>query len=139
MICNHRLFARIIRFTQHLIHSSLGLLLLITLGCASISSSHWDQRYGKAKPREIADSPSKATLTYYKDTRPILEQRCVVCHGCYDAPCQLKLEAYEGLLRGANPEKVYATRMTGGVFTRLFEDAKTTAEWRTKGFHPVLN
>ena len=139
MICNHRLFARFIRFTQHLIHSGLGLLLLLTLGCASISSSHWDQRYGKAKAREIADSPSKATLTYYKDTRPIIEQRCVVCHGCYDAPCQLKLEAYEGLLRGANPEKIYATRMTGGVFTRLFEDAQTTAQWRDKGFHPVLN
>lgn len=140
MICNHRLFARVIRFTQHLIHSGLGLLLLITLGCASISSSQWDQRYGKAKAREIADSPSKATLTYYKDTRPILEQRCVVCHGCYDAPCQLKLEAYEGLLRGANPNKVYdGTRILGGEFTRLFEDAQTTARWRDKGFHPVLN
>lgn len=119
--------------------SGLGLLLLITLGCVSISSSHWDQRYGIAKPREIVDSPSTATLTYYKDTRPIIEQRCVVCHGCYDAPCQLKLEAYEGLLRGANPEKIYATRMMGGIFTRLFEDAQSTAEWRNKGFHPVLN
>lgn len=139
MICNQNLFARFIRFTQHLTHGGLGLLLLITVGCASISSSHWDQRYGVAKPREIADSPSRATLTYYKDTRPILEQRCVVCHGCYDAPCQLKLEAYEGLLRGANPEKIYTTRIKGGVFTRLFEDAQTTAQWRLKGFHPVLN
>lgn len=139
MICNQSLFARFIRFTHHLMHSGLGLLLLITLGCASISSSHWDERYGIAKPREIVDHPSKATLTYYKDTRPVIEQRCVVCHGCYDAPCQLKLEAYEGLLRGANPEKIYTTRIKGGVFTRLFEDAQTTAQWRLKGFHPVLN
>ena len=139
MIRNQNIFVQFIRLTRHLMRSGLGLFLLIILGCASISSSHWDQRYGTAKPREITDSHSKATLTYYKDTRPILEQRCVVCHGCYDAPCQLKLEAYEGLLRGANPEKVYATRMRGGVFTRLFEDAQTTAQWRTKGFHPVLN
>ncbi|MCE3251561.1 MAG: 9-hexadecenoic acid cis-trans isomerase [Cellvibrio sp.] len=139
MIRNQNIFLQFIRLSQQLMRSGLGVFLLITLGCASISSSHWDQRYGIAKPREITDSRSKATLTYYKDTRPILEQRCVVCHGCYDAPCQLKLEAYEGLLRGANPEKVYATRMRGGVFTRLFEDAQTTAQWRTKGFHPVLN
>ncbi len=140
MIRNHSLFARIIRLTQHVMRSSLGLSLVIILGCASVGSSLWDQRYGIAKPREMADSPSKATLTYYKDTKPILEQRCVVCHGCYDAPCQLKLEAYEGLLRGANPEKVYdGTRMLGGTLTRLFEDAHTTAQWREKDFHPVLN
>lgn len=139
MIGNHTVFAPLVRLTQYLTRSGLGLLLLITLGCASISSSQWDQRYGIAKPREVADSPRDASLTYYKDTRPIIEQRCVVCHGCYDAPCQLKLEAYEGLLRGANPEKVYATRLTEGALTRLFEDAQTTAEWRTKKFHPVIN
>lgn len=139
MIGNHIVLAPLVRFARYLPRSGLGLLLLITLGCASISSSEWDQRYGIAKPREVADSPSKAPLTYYQHTKPIIEQRCVVCHGCYDAPCQLKLESYEGLLRGANPDKVYATRLTGGMLTRLFEDAQTTAEWRTKNFHPVIN
>jgi len=63
-----------------------------------------------------------------------------VCHGCYDAPCQLKLDSFEGLLRGANSEKVYdGTRILGAPLTRLFEDAKSNREWRTKGFHPVLN
>ncbi len=115
-------------------------MILLTLGCASITGSQWDQRYGKAQPREISSSPTRATLTYYKDTRKTLEQRCVVCHGCYDAPCQLKLESYEGLLRGANPVKVYdGTRLLGASLTRLFEDAHTTADWRSKGFHPVLN
>lgn len=136
----HSLFAALIKLVPQVLRSSLGLILLITLGCSTITSSHWDQRYGKAKPRELADTPTRATLTYYKDTKPILEQRCVVCHGCYDAPCQLKLEAYEGLLRGANPHKVYdGTRLLGASLTRLFEDASSTAEWRSKGFHPVLN
>lgn len=140
MIRNHYLIAALIQLAQQFMRSGLSLILLITLGCASIASSQWDQRYGKAKPREITDSPANASLTYYQDTKPILEQRCVVCHGCYDAPCQLKLEAYEGLLRGANPSKVYdGTRLLGGTLTRLFEDANTTAQWRTKGFHPVLN
>ena len=139
MTCKHTLLGQFMRFTRYLTRGWIGLLLLITLGCASIGSSHWDQLYGMAKPREIVDSPSKATLTYYQDTKPIIEQRCTVCHGCYDAPCQLKLESYEGFLRGANPDKIYATRLTGGTFTRLFEDAHTTTEWRNKGFHPIIN
>lgn len=139
MIRQHPLFVMFSRFVHHLTRTSLGLMLLITLGCATIASSYWDDLYGKATPLEISDSPTNASLTYYQDTRPILEQRCVVCHGCYDAPCQLKLEAYEGLLRGANPAKVYSTRLTGDPLTRLFEDAHSTAEWRSKKFHPVLN
>lgn len=125
---------------RKLTHTSLGLVFIITLGCASIGGSHWDQRYGKAQPLELVNSPLQASLTYYRDTKPIIDKRCVVCHSCYDAPCQLKLEAYEGLLRGANPSKVYdGTRLLGASLTRLFEDAQTTAEWRHKGFHPVLN
>lgn len=127
--------------------ASLAVIVLMIASCTSISSSQWDNLYGKPKAREITDTGSQsataqtaAKLTYYQHTRPILEQRCVVCHACYDAPCQLKLEAYEGLLRGANPEKVYdGTRLLGANLTRLFEDAQTTAEWRTKKFHPVLN
>lgn len=64
----------------------------------------------------------------------------MVCHGCYDAPCQLKLDAWEGLLRGASKDKVYdGTRLRTAKLTRLFEDARTTGEWRDKGFYPVLD
>src|SRR5210317_596210 len=70
----------------------------------------------------------------------VLQQRCMVCHGCYDAPCQLKLEAHEGLRRGANPALVYdGTRLLAANMTRLFDDAQNEAQWRGKGFFPVLN
>ncbi|MEP4484773.1 MAG: fatty acid cis/trans isomerase [Halioglobus sp.] len=70
----------------------------------------------------------------------ILQQRCMVCHGCYDAPCQLKLEAHEGLRRGANPALVYdGTRLLAANMTRLFDDAQNEAQWRGKGFFPVLD
>lgn len=63
----------------------------------------------------------------------------MVCHGCYDAPCQLKLDAWMGLERGASKEKVYdGTRLRTAKLTRLFEDAQTTEQWRAKGFYPVL-
>lgn len=79
-------------------------------------------------------------ISYEHQIKPILERRCVVCHGCYDAPCQLKLSSYEGLLRGANRAKVYdGYRILGVEPTRLFIDAKTIPEWREKHFHPVLN
>jgi len=79
-------------------------------------------------------------ISYSDQIRPILNQRCVVCHGCYDAPCQLKLSSMEGLQRGANPVKVYdGARIRGIEPTRLFIDAKSPGEWREKGFHSVLN
>jgi hypothetical protein len=76
---------------------------------------------------------------YPPQIKQTLERRCMVCHGCYDAPCQLKLDAWEGLQRGASKDKVYdGTRLLTAKLTRLFEDAETTEQWREKGFYPVL-
>jgi len=70
----------------------------------------------------------------------ILQYRCMVCHGCYDAPCQLKLEAHEGLERGASKDLVYdGTRLLAAGLTRLFDDAQSIAGWRDKGFYPVID
>ena len=64
----------------------------------------------------------------------------MVCHGCYDAPCQLKVDAWAGLQRGASKEIVYnGTRLTDVAPTRLFVDAQTVEQWREKGFYPVLH
>jgi Fatty acid cis/trans isomerase (CTI) len=78
-------------------------------------------------------------IDYRQSVRPILERRCVVCHGCYDAPCQLKLSSMDGLQRGASKQRVYdGARITGDQPTRLGIDAQTPAQWRDKGFFPVL-
>lgn len=70
----------------------------------------------------------------------ILEHRCIVCHGCYDAPCQLKLEAMAGLERGASKDLVYdGARLIAANMTRLFDDALSEQGWRDKGFYPVLD
>lgn len=80
------------------------------------------------------------SYSYSRDIKPILKQKCIACHGCYDAPCQLKLTSAEGLLRGAIGKPVYdSARLSDMAPTRLFVDATTTAQWRGKGFHPVLN
>ncbi|GJL75671.1 fatty acid cis/trans isomerase [Nitrosomonas sp.] len=77
---------------------------------------------------------------YRKQIQPLLNQRCIVCHGCYDAPCQLNLTSAQGVDRGASTQAVYnGTRLTAAPLTRLFEDAHTVREWRGKGFFSVLN
>jgi len=81
----------------------------------------------------------KNPLSFNDDVLPVLEKRCIVCHGCYDAPCQLKLSSAEGIYRGANKNKVYdGARITAAEPTRLFVDALTTEEWRNKKFSSVL-
>lgn len=80
------------------------------------------------------------SISFWDDVKPILDSRCVVCHSCYDAPCQLKLGSAEGIDRGATKQLVYdGTRLTPAQPTRLFVDAHSIAEWREKKFFPVLD
>jgi hypothetical protein len=82
---------------------------------------------------------SNASDAVTAQANQLLQQRCMVCHGCYDAPCQLKLEAQIGLQRGASKDLVYdSRRLRAGNLTRLFDDAFTEQQWRDKGFYPVL-
>ncbi len=63
----------------------------------------------------------------------------MVCHGCYDAPCQLKLEAQIGLERGASKDLVYdSSRLRAGNLPRLFDDSFNEKQWQDKGFYSVL-
>ncbi|MGE4499681.1 MAG: fatty acid cis/trans isomerase [Hydrogenovibrio sp.] len=81
----------------------------------------------------------QSDLPDYDVVKPILEKRCIVCHGCYDAPCQLKLSSYTGTARGGSKEKVYdGERITAAQPTRLFMDAQTIQEWREKGFYSLI-
>lgn len=80
-----------------------------------------------------------APAQLWSDAQHTLEQRCVVCHGCYDAPCQLQLGSFEGIDRGASKQAVYeGSRLRAVEPTRLFIDAHSTPAWRDKGFFSVL-
>ena len=106
----------------------LGPLFALFLGCLS--------------PPPGAAAPAGGFLDrqYPPQVREVLEQRCIVCHGCYDAPCQLKMDAWAGLARGAHEKKVYdGTRLLPAQLTRLYEDALSLEGWRGKGFYPVVD
>jgi len=79
-------------------------------------------------------------VDYEREVRPVLDARCVVCHACYDAPCQLQFSSREGARRGASKQPVYdGTRLRQAALTRLFVDAPDVTAWRAKGFFPVLH
>ncbi len=78
-------------------------------------------------------------LSYERDIQPIFTAKCLACHACYDAPCQLNLGSGEGLLRGASKLPVYhGTRSQAQQTTRLYLDAHGEAAWRRRDFHSVL-
>lgn len=76
---------------------------------------------------------------YTERIKPIFDNRCVACHSCSNAPCQLNLQSHSGAVRGATPLNVYDSRRARSVApTRLDIDAKTPADWRAKGFYDVV-
>ncbi|MEZ8404200.1 fatty acid cis/trans isomerase [Vibrio splendidus] len=110
-------------------------------GCAVYAGLNFDELFGKQQVRDRQAPILSAQAQHFIDeVKPIIDNRCVVCHACYDAPCQLKMSSVEGIDRGASKALVYqGTRLTASAPTRLFEDALTTQEWRDADFHPVLN
>ncbi|MGD8170551.1 fatty acid cis/trans isomerase [Vibrio sp. TRT 21S02] len=122
---------------------TVAILFAATLfaGCATYAGLNYDQLFGSERV-QVRQAPlsSQQAQTFLNDVKPIIDNRCVVCHACYDAPCQLKMSSVEGIDRGANKTLVYqGTRLRATSPTRLFEDADTTQGWRDAGFHPVLN
>lgn len=118
-----------------------ALFFLTLVGCAPFLVHQFNERYGEPNPKryDVSEIPVSAAPEYWKDVRPVLEQRCVMCHGCYDAPCQLKLTSWEGIVRGASADQIYGQRLFEAPMTRLHIDAQLASQWREKNFHPVLN
>lgn len=88
-----------------------------------------------------ADIPQAAQheVSFHDEVRPILEKKCLACHGCFDAPCQLKLESPAGLLRGASHAEVYdGKRGEAQAPTRLNVDANSQQEWQELGFYSIV-
>ena len=124
-------------------------LIVIAMGlaaCTVVAKHQLDQRYGSPAVIErtvVAGDGAVAASDppeFFRDIKPLVDKRCIVCHGCYDAPCQLKMTSFESIDRGASKQKVYdGKRLLAANLTRVSVDAGTTEEWRGEGFFPVLN
>ncbi|MDN3379373.1 MULTISPECIES: fatty acid cis/trans isomerase [unclassified Pseudoalteromonas] len=116
-------------------------IIIILSGCAYLGAAHYDELFGPEQIQQrIVEHDTGAGAEFLQHVQPVLDTRCVVCHGCYDAPCQLKLSSPEGIDRGLSKELVYdGTRLLASNPSRLLYDAADTAGWREKNFSPVLN
>lgn len=91
-------------------------------------------------PTENPEYAKTQSFDYKQHIQPILDKKCVACHSCYDAPCQLKMDSHTGLQRGASKTKVYdGGRLNDIPPTRIGIDGHTIADWRKKGFFSVLH
>jgi len=76
---------------------------------------------------------------YTTRIQPIFDSRCIACHSCYNAPCQLNLQSYSGLARGATKLNIYDRSRTKSVApSRLDIDGRSVSDWRAKGFFDVI-
>ncbi|MGO8953570.1 MAG: fatty acid cis/trans isomerase [Rhodomicrobium sp.] len=120
-----------------------GLFVLTLAVCGALEFSYQPEN---ADARAAA-LPSEAPYPYpiepasYEAVQKLFDARCVACHSCNNAPCQLKLTSYEGLQRGASKiEAIHPTRLQSIPPTRLGIDARLTEEWhKNKGFFPVVD
>ena len=114
-------------------HSSMHVLIggLIALIFISFSVN--------AQAPEPGAGAAGSEISFTKQIKPIFDNKCILCHACYDAPCQLNLTSAIGAERGSSKATVYdAQRLSAIPPTRLYIDAVTTKEWRQKGFFSVL-
>jgi hypothetical protein len=88
--------------------------------------------------RSANSQPASASDDYTARIQPIFDSRCIACHSCYNAPCQLNLQSYSGLERGATKLNVYdRSRPMSIAPTRLDIDGHSVSDWRAKGFFDV--
>ncbi len=129
------------------------LFFLLLILCGGVIAAHFygldkllpGKLTGKPEPRVhtliLPDFTHKTgDISFTKDIKPILDNRCVACHAGTDAPCQLQLNTYKSIRRGLSKEPVYNQyRLNAIEPARLSNEQNTLAEWRKNGFFAVLN
>jgi uncharacterized membrane protein len=118
-------------------------IFLLFSGCAAIGVMEYDKLYGASNVNNRlsqATPNSEQAKHFQQKVKPIIENRCVVCHGCYDAPCQLKMESPAGIVRGANKVKVYngerllTANITENINSYTTLNAENLQAMRQQGF-----
>ena len=108
--------------------------LICLIGIAFFIGSNF-----KSSQHNMTKTDFASTDDFYTNKiQKIFNNRCIACHGCYEAPCQLSLQSYDGLLRGVHKDLVYDDRITAATPTRFDFDANNIEQWRTLGFNEVI-
>jgi hypothetical protein len=103
-----------------------------------VSALGVDYYFSNNQVLELSSTSANFDIGSYESVQKVFDQRCVQCHSCNNAPCQLKLVNYEGFARGGSKiifNDVSRTQHT--TPTRLGIDAHTKEEWGNLKFHDV--
>ena len=110
----------------------MSCLRMCCLIAALVLSLDYDIRSAKSQAASVNDE-------YSSRVEPIFASRCIACHSCYNAPCQLNLQSYSGLARGATKLNIYdRSRPKSVAPSRLDIDGHSVSDWRAKGFFDVV-
>ncbi len=112
--------------------AAVSLALLVLLAAFAVSGPTEAPAEGHAPPQSTS-SPS-----YTTHIQPLFNKRCVACHGCAGSPCNLKLTSFRATERGALGKNPYSIHVEAYPRTDM-DLVQTTAEWRVRGFFPVLS
>lgn len=116
------------------LYSGLGFVFSLLLGLGIFSWSNQKQTTWVQGQNDF----SSVDDFYSSKVQKVFNNRCVACHGCYEAPCQLNLQSYDGLLRGVHSDLVYdGARTKLAIPTRLDFDGNHST-WGKLGFQPVI-
>src|ERR1700733_9087861 len=92
-----------------------GLALGITFFLIAVAFGAYLQ-FGHPRTRTSESAAIAAEPDLYKNgVEKVFEHRCVLCHSCNNAPCQLNLTSYENLLQGASKALVYDSLRTSSI------------------------
>jgi hypothetical protein len=86
---------------------------------------------------DAASAPAISAPDYVQDVQPILNRRCIACHGCLGSPCNVKLDSFRGLERGGFGLNAYSSHIDNYPRTDM-DAAHDITEWRKKGFYPIV-
>lgn len=125
-------------FLKKNIYKTLGALISVFLVGFSI-----DKYESSLEEVQIEPIPQVELLDvdnlYSGGVQKVFNSRCIACHGCYESPCQLNLQSYEGLARGVHASDIFERDRSDEVPpTKLYEDASTLEQWRRLGFKDVI-
>ncbi|MDG2208179.1 MAG: fatty acid cis/trans isomerase [Pirellulales bacterium] len=89
-------------------------------------------------PPEYPEQVALEDGFYLDRVQPILDRRCIACHGCLDSPCNLKMTNYLGIMRGAKGQNPDEPHLFAEEPIRLY-DAPSIEAWRERGFCAVVD
>jgi hypothetical protein len=111
-----------------------GLVLMLT---STLVACETDGTTRAASASYTVSVTANSAPDYLQDVQSIFNRRCIACHGCLGSPCNVKLDSFRGLERGGFGLNPYSNHL--GTYPRTDMDAaNNVAEWRKKGFYPIV-